>query len=144
MITCTTQPTSNQYIIACSVLQTSHYIYSKYMNIVNLCNGDISFLSQSYSQNKQCSKTNPQLDFKSVCVYGDGGVSVEEFFDSYKKKTHFQNNTKNDAMVVKGVQLQQTKLSAVKKKSFTSVPMILKQYKTQLSQKLYNVLISLD
>lgn len=39
-----------------------------------------------------------------VCMgMGGGGVSVEEFFDSYKKKTHFQNNTKNDAMVVKGV-----------------------------------------
>lgn len=63
----------------------------------------LSFLNHIARINSAQRQTRSLILKVFVCMGMGGGVSVEEFFDSYKKKTHFQNNTKNDAMVVKGV-----------------------------------------
>lgn len=64
----------------------------------------LSFLNHIARINSAQRQTRSLILKVFVCMgMGGGGSLLKNSLTAIKKKTHFQNNTKNDAMVVKGV-----------------------------------------
>lgn len=62
----------------------------------------LSFLNHIARINSAQRQTRSLILKVFVCM-GMGGSLLKNSLTAIKKKTHLQNNTKNDAMVVKGV-----------------------------------------
>lgn len=63
----------------------------------------LSFLNHIARINSAQRQTRSLILKVFVCMGMGGGSLLKNSLTAIKKKTHLQNNTKNDAMVVKGV-----------------------------------------